>query len=170
MLSLFLSYSREFNIEEFAFYVEDFAKVTQEKATIYSKDDELDVIECLPRYPFRFSIFIDTNCVLINNAFIAIREFDEIVSLHRMDQKNSTKTVEESDVKILANLEYNVHGRIAGIADLNIILLQSQEFKMLGHSRLKGWSHIFRHMKSREHFFPFVAISNEITLKLKTKY
>ena len=170
LLSLFLSYSREFNIEEFAFYVEDFVKCSQEKAFIYSKEDTTDVIEILPRYPFKFSVFIDTSVQLINNAYIAIREFDEIVSLHRLDQKNATKTIEDGTVKILANLEYDVNSRLSGVLDLNIILLQSQEFKILGYQRLKGWTNIFRNMKIREHFFPFVPISNEISLKLKTKY
>lgn len=183
LLSLFQSYSREFNVEEFAFYVEDFAKIHQEKATIYCKDDSDEVIEILPKYPFKFQILIDTNSCLQKNTYVAIREFDEIVSLHRLDvdKKTSTsqiggsnyfKTVDpdNNSVKINYNLEYNVNNRISGIMDQNIILLQSKEFKILNYDRLKGWTQIFRNMKNREHFFPFVPISNNITLKLKTKY
>ena len=92
------------------------------------------------------------------------------MSLHRLDQKNSTKTIEDSNVKILVNLEYDVNNRISGLMGLNVVLLQSQEFRILGYGRLNGWTHIFRNMKNRQHFFPFVPISNEINLKLKTKY
>ena len=61
LLSLFLSFTNEFSIQEFSFQVEDFSKITKKSAFIHPKDDELEVIEVIPRYPFNFCVYVETD-------------------------------------------------------------------------------------------------------------
>lgn len=60
--------------------------------------------------------------------------------------------------------------RIAGTLELKISVMRFLEFKVLGVATLTHWLKIFKNERSSLHSFPFVDISDEVVLKLKTKY
>lgn len=60
LLSIFSNFMTEFNIQEFGFYADDFTNITAEKAFVHPKESEQEIIEVLPRYPFSFKIYIES--------------------------------------------------------------------------------------------------------------
>ena len=77
---------------------------------------------------------------------------------------------EEKSVKNLVTLDYDVRRRISGTLDLKISVMKYLEFKVLGVQSLKNWTKVFKKERTRLHTFPFINMSNEVVLKLKTKY
>lgn len=49
-------------------------------------------------------------------------------------------------------------------------MMKYLDFRMMGQSKLKGWLQIFRDARTTLHTFPFMPLSNEVVLQLKTKY
>jgi len=66
LLSLFLSFTNEFRILEFTFNVEDFSQISKKQAFIHPKDDETEIIEVIPRYPFNFCVYVETDLKVIH--------------------------------------------------------------------------------------------------------
>lgn len=60
LLSIFAMYINEFQIQEFAFFADDFTQILTEKAFIHPKESEGEVIEVVPRYPFNFKLYVET--------------------------------------------------------------------------------------------------------------
>jgi hypothetical protein len=60
LLSIFSNFMTEFNIQEFGFFADDFTNITVEKAFVHPKESEQEIIEVLPRYPFSFKIYIES--------------------------------------------------------------------------------------------------------------
>jgi hypothetical protein len=99
-----------------------------------------------------------------------LKEFDETTSLVKINKKNSVANEDEKTVKNLVTLDYDVRRRIAGTLDLKISVMKFLDFKIMGQHKLKEWIKIFRKERTRLHSFPFINISNDVVLKLKTKY
>lgn len=69
LLAILQAFITDFNIQEFAFYSDDFLQILTEKAMIHSREVEGDVIEVVPRYPFNFKIYIEADAqVNLNNS------------------------------------------------------------------------------------------------------
>lgn len=170
LLSLFLNFTNEFNIQEFSFHLEDFMQIQRKKAFLHPKENELEVIEVVPRYPFNFCMYVETDIQTSENCFLALREFDETTSLVKITKKNSVTSEDDATVKNLVIMEYDVRRRISGTLDLNISVMKFLDFKIMGQNKLADWIKIFRKERINLHSFPFLHISNEVVLKLKTKY
>lgn len=99
-----------------------------------------------------------------------MKEFDDTTNMVKINKNNSVSTEEDRNVKNLVTLDYDVRSRISGTLDLKISVMKFLEFKVLGVSALKSWIKIFRKERTRLHSFPFINFSNEVVLKLKTKY
>jgi hypothetical protein len=99
-----------------------------------------------------------------------MKEFDETTSLISINSKNSISTSEDKVTKVLVNLDYDVRKRIDGVLELKVAIMKYLDFKVMGHSRLRGWLDIFAESRIHLHTFPFFAMSNEVVLQLKTKY
>lgn len=63
-LSIFSTYMSEFAISEFAFFADDFTQISTERAFIHPKDSEEEIIEVLPRYPFNFKLYMETESLV----------------------------------------------------------------------------------------------------------
>lgn len=98
------------------------------------------------------------------------KEFDETTSIVQLSNKNSISTDDDKLSKILLDLHYDVRRRIDGILDLKLSLMKLIDFRILGHSKIKNWLDIFKGAKTVIATFPFHQISNEVILKLRTKY
>ena len=59
LLSIFSTFINDFNIQEFAFYAEDFVQIPTEKAFIHPKESEGEVIEVIPRYPLNLKMYVE---------------------------------------------------------------------------------------------------------------
>lgn len=99
-----------------------------------------------------------------------VKEFDETVSLVQLNAKNSITTNEDKVAKTLVDLCYQVRKRIDGVLDLKISMMKFFDFRTMGHSKIKGGLSIFKNARNSIQTFPFFSVSNEIVLKLKTKY
>lgn len=170
LVTILSNYSAEFNMEQFSFFQEDFTQVTEEKAFLHSREREDDVIRVVPRYPFNIKLYIEAETQTANQAFIVLKEFDEATSLVQFNTKNSITTNEDKLAKILVDLDYDVRKRIDGLLELKISMMKFLSFKVLGVSKLRGWLDLFRPARLRLPSFPFLPVSNEIVLQLKTKY
>lgn len=99
-----------------------------------------------------------------------MKEFDETTTLIQINAKNSITTNEDKTSKVLVDLHYDVRRRIDGVLELKISMMKFLDFKTLGQTKLKGWISIFKHARTSIPSFPFFPVSNEIILKLRTKY
>lgn len=88
----------------------------------------------------------------------------------QINSKNSITSNEDKLSKIMVDLDYDVRKRIDGILELKISMMKFLDFRTMGQSKLKGWLQIFRDARTTLHTFPFLPLSNEVTLQLKTKY
>jgi len=170
LLSAIQNYLQEFNMQEYAFFAEDFMQIVSERAYIHPKMSETEVIEVIPRYPFNFKLYVEAESQTASQSYIVLKEFEETFTLVQINAKNSITSNEDKLAKILVDLDYDIRKRIDGILELKISLMKFLDFRTLGQSRLRGWLDIFRHARSTLHTFPFLPLSNEITLQLKTKY
>lgn len=98
------------------------------------------------------------------------KEFDNIVALSKMTSNNSITTNDDKTDKTLVDMNYQVRKRIDGVLELKVSLMKMIDFSTLGHARLRCWLSIFKDVRYSIPGFPFFKVSNEIVLKLKTKY
>lgn len=66
LLSLLSSYTADFNIQEFGFYAEDFQQILEDKALLHPRENETEVIEVVPRYPFNFKLYVEADVQVKN--------------------------------------------------------------------------------------------------------
>lgn len=170
LITTLSNFCAEYNMEQFVFFQEDFTQVTEEKAFLHSREREDDVIRVVPRYPFNIKLYIEAEAQTANQAFIVLKEFDEATSLVQFNTRNSITTNEDKLSKILVDLDYDVRKRIDGLLELKISMMKFMSFKVLGATKLRGWLDLFRPARLRLPTYPFLPVSNEIVLQLKTKY
>lgn len=61
ILNLLLSFTKDFSLKEFIFEAEDFTVKESKKVFVHPKESETEIIEVLPRYPFKFCIYIESD-------------------------------------------------------------------------------------------------------------
>lgn len=65
LLTLLGGFIVEFNIQEFAFYAEDFIQIMTDRALLHSRETENEIIEVVPRYPFNFKLYVEAEIQVI---------------------------------------------------------------------------------------------------------
>lgn len=92
------------------------------------------------------------------------------MALSKVSANNAITTVDDKTDKTLIDMNYQVRKRIDGVLELKVSLMKLLDFSTMGHSRLKGWLSIFKDVRYSIPGFPFFKVSNEVVLRLKTKY